>query len=507
MKDGNIPQCYRPIYFLLYLFTPSPIGEIAYYATEAFYFFSNVNTFFYLLDIFFVFNLGLRMRRRNFLSVVVGGSTLGLTNCVGFTPSSKKDIEAEFDVVVVGGGTAGTVAAIQSARLGAKTLVVERTSQLGGTTTTAGVNFPGLFHIGSRQIISGIGWELVCKTIAENADSLPEFKQQKRHWYNQVKLNEYLYACLAEEELIKAGGNILYYSYPKQIENTKGGYKIFVASNFGEGYIFTKKIVDCTGSASASSLIGYERMSSENRQPGTLIFGLIGLDKQKINYKNLRNALKEAYKTGELGYRDVWNIGGLVEENGFNSIYVQNADSSTPVSFTLTNIEGRKVFLRLFRFLKRQKGFENIKVDYIKTEVGVRETFRIVGERVLSVDDYRKGTVFPDSLCYSYYPTDLHDMKGLETIQQKEGVAPTIPLSALTPKGAENILVAGRCVSSDRLANSALRVQASCMAMGQVAGCVSAIAALENKKNSEVNLDKIRHTLIAHKAIVPPKQS
>lgn len=93
------------------------------------------------------------------------------------------------------------------------------------------------------------------------------------------------------------------------------------------------------------------------------------------------------------------------------------------------------------------------------------------------------------------------------TIKCYKGVAPTIPLSALTPKGAENILVAGRCVSSDRLANSALRVQASCMAMGQVAGCVSAIAALENKKNSEVNLDKIRHTLIAHKAIVPPKQS
>ena len=447
------------------------------------------------------------MERRSFLSAVASSSTLGLVSCTGVFTSSKIDVEAEFDVVVIGGGTAGTVAAIQSARLGAKTLVIERASQLGGTTTTAGVNFPGLFHIGARQVISGIGWELVCKTITENADSLPEFKLRKKHWYNQVKLNEYLYACLAEEELIKASGNILYYSYPKQIEATKYGYKIFVTSSFGEGYILAKKIVDCTGSASASALAGYERMRSENRQPGTLIFGLTGLDKQKISYRNLRKALKEASDAGELGERDVWNIGGLIEENGFNSIYVQNADNSTPVNFTQTNIDGRKVFLRLFRFLKRQKGFENIKVSYIKTEVGVRETYRILGERILSVNDYRKGTVFFDSLCYSYYPTDLHDMKGLETIQQKEGIAPTVPLSALTPKGAEHILVAGRCVSSDRLANSALRVQASCMAMGQVAGCVSAIAALENKKNSEVNLDKIRQTLIAHKAIVPPKQS
>ncbi len=186
------------------------------------------------------------MQRRNFLSTIVGGSALGFVGCASLDNIDKSQIEAEFDVVVVGGGTAGTVAAIQSARLGAKTLVIERASQLGGTTTTGGVNFPGLFHIGSRQIIAGIGWELVCKTIAENGDSLPEFKPRKRHWYNQVKLNEYLYACLAEEEFVKAGGQILYYSYPKSIQTCVNGYKIFVCSNCGEGYIFTKKIVDAT---------------------------------------------------------------------------------------------------------------------------------------------------------------------------------------------------------------------------------------------------------------------
>lgn len=443
------------------------------------------------------------MDRRVFLSAFASATPLGFVGCSGINSSSECDIEAEFDVVVIGGGTAGTIAAIQSARLGAKTLVIERSSQLGGTTTTAGINFPGLFHIGPRQIISGIGWELVCKAISENGDSLPEFKFRKHHWHNQIKLNEYLYACLAEEELIKVNGTILYYSYPKKIEKLANGFKIFVCSDCGNGYLFAKKIVDATGSASACALAGFERMTSKTRQPGTLVFELSGLDKSKINYKVLRKALKDASLTGELGKRDIWNIGGLVEENGFNSLYVQNADNSTPVNFTQTNIEGRKVFMRIFRFLKRQQGFENIKVKNIKTEVGVRETYRVLGERVLSVDDYRTGRIFDDSLCYSYYPTDLHDMNGLETIQQKEGVAPTIPLSALTPKGAENILVAGRCVSSDRLANSALRVQASCMAMGQVAGCVSALASLSNKKNSEVDLTLIKKTLIKHKAIVP----
>ena len=93
--------------------------------------------------------------------------------------------------------------------------------------TSAGVNAPGLFHInGARQIIAGIGWELVLKTLAENRETLPQFKPRKEHWLNQIKLNESLYACIAEEELAKAGGKILYYSYPVKIAEEAGGYKI-----------------------------------------------------------------------------------------------------------------------------------------------------------------------------------------------------------------------------------------------------------------------------------------
>ena len=204
-----------------------------------------------------------------------------------------------------------------------------------------------------------------------------------------------------------------------------------------------------------------------------------------------------------MGNRDIWNFGGLIRENGFNSIYVPNADSSNVVNFSLTNVNGRKVLLRVFRFLKKQKGFENVKIDSIKTEVGVRETYRILGETIIKAEEYRAGMLYSDSVCYSYYPTDLHDTAGLETIQQKTGIKPTIPLSALIPKGADNMMVAGRCVSSDRLANSALRVQASCMAMGQVAGCVSALAAKAKTSNKSLSISEIKEALLAHKAIVP----
>ena len=447
------------------------------------------------------------MKRRNFVKSLTALPTLGFAGYAsgGIFKDALK-CEAKFDVVVVGGGTAGTIAALQAARLGAKTLVVERASQLGGTMTTAGVNFPGLFHINEKQIIAGIGWELVCKAVAENSDSLPEFKKQKRHWQNQIRVNDYLYACLAEEELIKARAEILYYSYPEKIEETENGYRLYLSSSFGRGCIFAKKIIDCTANASAAALAGYKRVCETRRSPGTLVFRIGNFNIKDVDLKAVRKNYNEAVAQGKLGKKDIWtSIEHLITGRGENCLYVKDADNSTPLAFSKSNILGRKILLGIFRFLKTQKGLENVKMEMIKTEVGVRETYKVVGEEVMSIDEDASGRLFADSLCYSFYPIDLHDVNGLKTVHLKEGVFPAIPLSILTPKGAKNMLVAGRCASADRFANSAMRVQASCMAMGQVAGCVSALAALKNIDNRKLDLLEVRKTLKAHNAIVPPQ--
>jgi len=79
-----------------------------------------------------------------------------------------------------------------------------------------------------------------------------------------------------------------------------------------------------------------------------------------------------------------------------------------------------------------------------------------------------------------------------------------VPLRALIPKGSRNLLVAGRCLSSDRLANSALRVQATCMATGQAAGAAAALATRRGVTPGEVPLDELKALLAAHGGIVPP---
>jgi len=129
---------------------------------------------------------------------------------------------------------------------------------------------------------------------------------------------------------------------------------------------------------------------------------------------------------------------------------------------------------------------------HMQPEVGFRESYRIVGETIITHEDYTSGRVFADAICNAFYPVDLHTKDGVKPKPLTPGTVPKVPLSALIPKGSANLIVAGRCVSSDRLANSGLRVQASCMAMGQAAGAAAALAVELKTTPLEVPLNTVR---------------
>jgi len=156
------------------------------------------------------------MRRRDLLKMASAtAGALAMHPLVTRADSVPGDVPQEADVVVVGGGTAGTIAAIQAARTGAKTVLIEHGSQLGGTTTVGGVAFPRLFHAWGKQIISGVGWELVKRTVTMDGGTLPDFSRPApRHWQHQVLINPFLYALLAEEACLAAGVTIHYYEFP-----------------------------------------------------------------------------------------------------------------------------------------------------------------------------------------------------------------------------------------------------------------------------------------------------
>lgn len=415
----------------------------------------------------------MKSNRREFLQhSFLGTAGLGLgiasTSEVRAAPvpnAAEPEITEDVDVLVVGGGTAGTIAAIQVARAGAKTLLVERGAQLGGAMTTGGVAFPGLFDAWGKQIIAGIGWELVKESVELDHGNFPDFaKVPQRHYQNQVFINQFLYAILAEEKCAKAGVQIAYYEFPQAITKTNGGWQVDCIGFGTRRRVNCKQIIDCTGGAEVVGMLGLPRLREDERQPGSYLF-----------------MLGKAHVPGR---------------NQIHRLYVHGADSTNSRTVTEASLTGRKSILA-----KVRKDGERLM--HMQPETGFRESYRIEGETLITVEDYRSGRKFDDAISYAFYPVDLHTKNGVKPAPLKPGIIPTVPLRALIPKGSRNIMVAGRCVSSDRLANSGLRVQASCMGMGQAAGAAAALAAKAGSTPLDVPLGEIHKLLRAHGAIIP----
>lgn len=409
----------------------------------------------------------------------------------------------ETDILVVGGGTAGVIAAIQAGRAGANVVLIENGSQLGGTMTTGGVTFPGIFHAWGKQIIGGIGWELVTDCVKLNGDKLPDFSiPPERHWKHQVSVNGFLYTLVAEEKCLEAGVNIRYYETPTSVEFRKRNW---IVQTMGKGIttqITCNQIIDCTGNALIASMAGFDVLRETETQPGSLIFQIGGYEYDSLDLTKIPNKYHHFLRQNM-----VRNQPRSSSENTFvpyGYVYVPGADSTTSESHTIANNEGRSTLLNLIRTLKAFPGCENLRIFDLKTETAVRETYRIDGIYQMTQSDYLEGKVFEDSISYSFYPIDLHrEGKTIHQVFLEPGVVASIPLRALIPKKSKNFLVAGRCVSSDRMANSALRVQASAMGMGQAAAAAAVLANNLGVSPHEVPIGDLKKLLRNHGGIVP----
>ncbi len=192
-------------------------------------------------------------------------------------------------------------------------------------------------------------------------------------------------------------------------------------------------------------------------------------------------------------------------------MHVPGVDGSTSEGRTAAELAARSAMLRIIRFFRNDpssiaSGLGGFFIEHCAAECGIRETVTICGETCVTHHDYVTGRVWPDSICHSFYPIDLHNASGrggIDTRYLTEGTLPTIPLGALLPRGSRQLLVAGRCACGDREANSAFRVQASAMAMGQSAGAAAALAALRAQDIRAIPFAEIRTLLQTHGAIVP----
>ncbi len=450
-----------------------------------------------------------KIKRRSAIKSI-GAISLGMATSISIRgeasnlPRYKEDDRLITDILVVGGGTAGVVAAIQAGRAGCKTILVENGSQLGGTITTGGVVFPGLFHAWGRRIIGGPGWELTREAI-DLEHGFPNFSQPPgRHWHHQIRVNGPLYAMLAEEKCLEAGVQIRYYETPTNVEFKDNNWIVDIQGKGVGKQIVCNQIIDCTGNAAVTSLAGYKVLKETVTQPGSILFTLGGYDYESLDLElipnEFRNMLRQSWRI--LRGSSATNDNQPFTPYGFH--VVNGADSTTSESHTLANIQGRTLVLETLRKLRSLPGCEKIKIMDMRPETAVRETYRIDGVYKVSYDDYVNGNIFEDSMSYSFYPIDLW-REGQPILQEylEKDIIATVPLRALIPKGSNNFIVAGRCISSDRMANSALRVQASCMGMGQTAGAAAVLAFNKGTTPLDVPLDELRRLIENHGGILP----
>jgi hypothetical protein len=421
-------------------------------------------------------------------------------------------MQSQYDVTVVGGGTAGVIAAIQAGRAGARTLLVEKNGMLGGTVTVGGINAPAHFFAWGKPVIGGIAWELMCRTLEISGEPIPspEFSIDKST-PSHLSMDKVVFASVCDEAVLEAGVDLLFHAMPAAAAFADGVWKLTLCTKTGLREIRTQTLIDATGDANVVSLAGFELVHSPIVQPATLQMHCSGYDLNTLDFPALKAAAELAIAAGDLKTTDIsWNNAGpewFLRGHGGNANHIGAPNADTSEGRTAVEVEGRKSVMRMFQFFRKQPGLAAFKIDWICTETGIRETVTIQGKETLTTQHYESGFFHETAVCYAFYPIDEHlnDGKGINYRGLGKGILPTIPRGALLPAGSRFLLVAGRCAASDREANSAIRVECPCMAMGQAAGAMAALSARTGLDPEAIPLAEVRALLREHGAVVPER--
>ncbi|RDI39999.1 FAD-dependent oxidoreductase [Falsibacillus pallidus] len=436
----------------------------------------------------------------------------------------------QYDVVIVGGGPAGINAAIAAGRMNVTVLLVERYGFLGGMSTAAMV-YPWMtFHdYKGRQVIKGIAEEIVGR-LQEQGASPGHLRDTIGFVRTVTPYKQEEYKLLALEMAKEAGVDILLHSFVDEVKVSGNSIEsIVLSTKSGRMTIEGKTFIDCTGDGDLCHLAGAKmqvgRVDDGLTQPMTMKFRMNGVDldavkKYMIDHPDefYSKSLIEEIKSGVhpltvvQGFYPQWKKAGLPinrdhvlfftgpgeDEVLINCSRVQGYDGTKAEDLTKAEFEGRKQVFMLAEFFKEYvPGFEKAGIASIAPQIGVRETRRILGEYVLTAEDVTNGTKFEDRIAMSAYPIDIHDPKKDYVTFAEVGGDGTfdIPYRCLLPKEIENVLAAGRCISTTHEAFATTRLTPSAMATGQAAGTAASIAVKEGVRPKDINISSLQKIL------------
>jgi hypothetical protein len=415
----------------------------------------------------------------------------------------------KFDLVVVGGGFAGTCAAISAARAGLSVLLIEKGNALGGAAVNCLVNpfMPNVTKMKRNgksenfMLSQGLFAEIIDELIKLNAvevslDAVGEHPSLFHEEYLKIVLDRIALA---------ANVNILFHSYLIGVKkNGETIEAVTVANKSGNLEFFAEYFIDATGDADLAFLSGCPyRLGREEDglcQPMTLCFRIANVDLEKFKESRPRiNVLyKEMQAQGKIkNIREnvllMYNlVDGVLH---FNSTRIVKHNPVDAFDLTKAEIAAREQVFELFYFMKENiDGFQNADLLMTAPEIGVRESRMIDGEYLLTGDDLVNCTKFKDSIALGNYDIDIHSPEGSGTSHYyfPEGQYYTIPFRSLIPKGVNNLLVAGRCISATHEAQASIRIMPIVACIGEAAGTATGIAFKDGLNVNEIDVEKVQ---------------
>ncbi len=413
----------------------------------------------------------------------------------------------KYDVVIIGGGTAGCAAAYVASKSGLKTLLIEKSQVLGGTMTS-GLVVP-VMKSGDNQINTDFYNALVTE--------LAKIGGQVTYQGNSGWFNPELLKIVLDKMMNNAHVEVLFNT---EVADYSTGLlspcndKIYInnisliSNNKLSVSIGAKYFVDATGNCEFSKKINCEFIENNSEfQPMSLRFLMSGVDCKKfadwiyefdkdrevttVQYTGEQVHFSTAYtwdtgkhwalapffdkaveegtlKDEDRNYFQVFTVAGMPGTVAFNCPrVVQNLNPNDSKDVSKALITAREVILRLSNFCKKYlAGFEHAFISNISDSIGIRVSNRIKGKYIYTIEDLKNGKKFDNPALISNYPVDVHNRSKDSSTCEKTGEY-QLPIESLMSYNYENLFVAGRCLSADYMAQGALRVQASCFSMGE----------------------------------------
>lgn len=409
-------------------------------------------------------------------------------------PEARVPVSYDVDVVIIGGGPSGIGAAISAACNGASTLLIEQRGFLGGMGTVALVPAFCPFTDKEKPIIRGIGLQLMERMKQSCSE---EFRKEYEETLDWVPIDPEVLKRVYDEAILEAGVQPLFHTFVYDVLMSEDGRRIegvAIVNKSGRSIVRCKYMIDATGDGDIAAMAGVPFQKGGDAgelQPGSMCYLLAKVDRRRfLQYLEESGDTGQLHKTVERGIAEGKLPEGRTSVSGFawiddelvgiNFGHVFGVDGTRAEDLTRGAIEGRKLIQRQLEFFRSTvPGFERAHLVASGEQLGIRETRRIQGDYVLTVDDFVNARSFADDIARNAYYIDIHlatSKSNMTFTHLKPGQSHGVPYRVLLPVGIDNLWVPGRAASSDRAVQGSLRVMPNCFAMGQASGTAAALA-------------------------------